>query len=212
MVWRVLSEGVVDSIANLSSAALGNDEKWVAQMKTLYEKKKTDYLKDTGKELRMTEAQFLDLVNKNIRNQATDLLFYLSLSSLFLLAKAVPPEDEDKATQNRYKYMVRIIDKVKDEVGFFYDPTSIIGLTASGIFPSLGYIDNFKKLFTNFGNEMYGMAIGDDKAVEKNQVIKYALKGFPITSQFDAIFLMFFPDLAKDLGMKAQSQARPFGK
>jgi hypothetical protein len=59
---------------------------------------------------------------------------------------------------------------------------------------------------------MYGMAIGDEKLVEKNQVIKYALKGFPITSQFDSIFLMFFPDLAKDLGMKAQSQARPFGK
>ena len=212
MVWRVLSEGVIESISNLSSAALGNDEKWVAQMKNLYEKKKTDYLKDTGKELRMTEAEFLDLVNKNIRNQATDVLFYLSLTSLFLLAKALPPDDEDKATQNRYKYMIRVIDKVKDEVGFFYDPTSIIGLTASGIFPSLGYIDNFKKLFTNFGNEMYGMAIGDEKLVDKNQVVKYALKGFPITSQFDAVFLLLFPDLAKDLGMKAQSQAKPFGR
>lgn len=212
MLWRVMSEGVLDSIANLTSAALGNDERWVEQMKKLYEKKKLDYLKDTGKELRMTEAEFLDLVNKNIRNQATDLLFYLSLVSLFMLAKALPPDDEDKATQNRYKYMVRILDKVKDEVGFFYDPTSIVGLTASGIFPSLGYIDNFKKLFVNFGNEMYGMAIGDEELVKKNQVIKYGLKGFPVTSQFDAIFLMFFPDLAKDLGMKAQSQARPFGK
>jgi len=213
MLFRVLSEeGVLKSISNLTSAVMGNDDTWVAQIKTLYDKKKSDYLKDTGKELKMTEAQFIDLVNKNIRNQATDLLFYLSLTGLFLLAKSLPPDDEDKATQNRYKYMVRVIDKVKDEVGFFYDPTSMIGLTASGIFPAVGYLDNFKKLFTNFGNEMYGMAIGDEKGVEKNQVVKYALKGFPITSQFDAIFLMFFPDLAKDLGMKAQSQARPFGK
>jgi hypothetical protein len=28
----------------------------------------------------------------------------------------------------------------------------------------------------------------------------------------DAALLMFFPDVAKDLGMKAQSEARPFGK
>ncbi len=213
MMWRVLSEeGVLKSISNLTSAVMGNDERWVEQMKTLYEKKKTDYKKDTGKELKMTEAEFLDLVNKNIRNQATDLLFYLSLTGLFLLAKALPPDDEDKATQNRYKYMVRVLDKVKDEIGFFYDPTSMIGLTASGLFPAVGYLDNFKKLFLNFSNEMYGMAIGDEERVEKNQVLKYGLKGFPVTSQFDAIFLMFFPDLAKELGMKAQSQARPFGK
>lgn len=213
MMWRVLSEeGVLKSLSNLSSAILGNDETWVEQIKKLYDKKKSDYLKDTGKELRMTEAQFIDLVNTNVRNQATDLLFYLSLTGLFLLAKSLPPEDEDKTTQNRYKYMVRVIDKVKDEIGFFYDPTSMIGLTASGLFPAIGYLDNFKKLFLNFSNEMYGMAIGDEKRVEKNQVVKYALKGFPVASQLDAVLLMFFPDLAKDLGMKAQSQARPFGK
>jgi hypothetical protein len=212
MMFRVLSEGVIDSINNLTSAVLGNDEKWVEQIKKLYEKKKADYLRDTGKVLKMSEAEFIDLVNKNVRNQMTDLMFYLSLTALFLMAKSLPPDDADKATQNKYKYMVRIIDKIKDEVGFFYDPTSMIGLTASGIFPAVAYLDNFKKLFNNFGNEMYGLAIGDEERVEKNQVIKYALKGFPVTSQFDTILLMFFPDLAKDLGMRAQAQARPFGK
>jgi hypothetical protein len=42
-------------------------------------------------------------------------------------------------------------------------------------------------------------------------VVKYALKGFPITSQFDAVFLLLFPDLAKDLGIKMQGQST-FGR
>jgi hypothetical protein len=38
------------------------------------------------------------------------------------------------------------------------------------------------------------------------------MKGLPILSQADTILLMFFPDMAKDLGMRAQSQSRPMGK
>jgi hypothetical protein len=37
------------------------------------------------------------------------------------------------------------------------------------------------------------------------------LKGFPVTYEFDLPILLFFPDLAKDLGMKAQSEAKPIG-
>jgi hypothetical protein len=59
---------------------------------------------------------------------------------------------------------------------------------------------------------MYALGVGDEELAKKNQVIKYSLKGFPIASQVDAMLLLFYPDLAKDLGMKAQSEARPFGK
>jgi len=38
------------------------------------------------------------------------------------------------------------------------------------------------------------------------------MKSFPIISQLDAPMLMFFPDMAKDLGFKAQSEARPMGQ
>jgi hypothetical protein len=60
--------------------------------------------------------------------------------------------------------------------------------------------------------EMYAISTDDDKLAEKNYVIKYGLKGLPITSQFDSIFLIFFPELAKDLGMKATTESRPTGQ
>jgi hypothetical protein len=212
-MFRLLTEDFVGSMDSLISSLGGNDQKFVDQVKTLYEKKKSDYEKDTGKTLRMTEGEFVELVSNNIRNQMTDFMFYLTLSALIIGAKAVEPDDdEDRSSKNRYKYMLRVMDKVRDEVAYFYNPTSFLTLTTSGIFPAISYLENFKKLFLNFGTEMYALGVGDEELAKKNQVIKYALKGFPIASQVDAMLLMFFPDVAKDLGMKAQSEARPFGK
>jgi hypothetical protein len=108
--------------------------------------------------------------------------------------------------------MLRVMDKIRDEVAYFYNPTSFLGLTTSGIFPAISYLENFKKLFLNFGTEMYALGVGDEELAKKTQVVKYLLKGFPIASQVDAVLLMFYPDIAKDLGMKAQSEAKPFGK
>lgn len=212
MVMRTLSLNIVESIDRLVGIAEATD-KGVAYMKELYEKKKVEYEKDTGKTLRMTEAEFIDLVRKGVKDQATDLVFYLALYALFLGIKALPPEDDDDpATKNAYRYMLRAVDKVKDEIAFFYDITSIQGLVSTGIFPSMSYLTNFKTLFLNFNKEMYAIGVGDEELEKKTSVIKYLLKGFPITSQFDSVFLIFFPDLAKDLGMKAQTESRPVGR
>ena len=212
MVMRTLSLNIFASIDKLIEMSNATD-KGVDEMRKLFEKKKDEYQKDTGKVLRMTEAEFMDLVRRNIKDQATDLVFYLILAALYLGAKAIPPEeDEDPATKNAYRYMVRAIDKVKDEVAFFYDITSIQGLVSAGIFPSMSYLTNFKTMFGNFLTEMYAIGVGDEELEKKTNVIKYLLKGFPIASQFDSVFLIFFPDLAKDLGMRAQSESRPVAR
>jgi hypothetical protein len=161
----------------------------------------------------MTEAQFIDLVRQNIQSQMTDFLFYASLTALIIGAKAmVPDDDEDAASKNRYKYMLRIIDKVRDEVAYFYDPTAIISLTSGGVFPAITYLETFKKAFINLRKEMFAIAIDDKETQDKNYVIKYFLKAAPIASQLDAFILLFYPDLAKELGMRAQSEARPIGR
>ena len=212
-MFRLLTEDFMGSVDSLISSIKGDDQKFVDQIKKLYESKRSDYEKDTGKTLNMTEGEFVELVSNNIRNQMTDFMFYLALSTLIIGAKSVEPgDDDDRATKNRYKYMLRVMDKIRDEVAYFYNPTSFLGLTTSGIFPAISYLENFKKLFVNFGTEMYALGVGDEELAKKTQVVKYALKGFPIASQVDAVLLMFYPDIAKDLGMKAQSEAKPFGK
>jgi len=213
MMFRMLSKEFLRSTDSLLSALGGNDEKFIAQIKDLYEAKRVEYEKDTGKVLEMTEAQFIDLVRQNIQSQMTDFLFYASLTALILGAKAmVPDDDEDDASKNRYKYMLRIIDKVRDEVAYFYDPTAIISLTSGGVFPAITYLETFKKAFVNLRKEMFAIAIDDKETQDDNYVIKYFLKAAPIASQLDAFILLFYPDLAKELGMRAQSEARPIGR
>jgi hypothetical protein len=102
--------------------------------------------------------------------------------------------------------MLKATDKFKDEIGYFYDPTSIAQLFGKGIFPSLGLIENYGKVLENFMVENYAIVSGDEKLEEKNYVIKYLMKSFPISSQAAGILPMFFPNVAKDLGMKMQSQ------
>jgi len=211
MIFRTITEDGIKALSRLSDAMKAND-KGVEYMKQLYEKKKKDYETETGKKLNMTESQFMDLVRHNTKAALVDAMFMLTLLGLFAGLKAIPPDDdEDEAVKNQYKFLLRATDKIKDELGYFYDPTGLAGMVSSGIFPSMSYITNFKKLLTNFMIENYGLAVGDEKLVKKNYVIKYLLKTFPFTNQVEGMLPMFYPELAKDLGIKTSTQARPVG-
>jgi hypothetical protein len=212
MVFRVISDDVLRSLTNLTNSLQGND-KGVEYMRQLFEKKKADYEAETGKTLEMTEAEFMDLVRKNIKAQLIDALFMIGLFSLFLGLKALAPDDdEDENVKNAHKFMLRAADKIRDELWFFYDPTSFTSLVSTGIFPSMGYINNFKTLVTNFRKETYGIAIGDDETVEKTYVIKYLMKSFPVTNQATQILPIFYPEMAKDLGLRVSTEARAGAK
>jgi hypothetical protein len=208
-VYRIISEDVLGSISNLVNSLKAND-KGVDFMRKLYEKKKADYETDTGKTLDMTESQFMDLVRKNIKAQMVDVVFLLTLLALYAGLKANAPDDEeDEVVKNQYKFLLRAADKVKDELLYFYNPTSITSLVSSGVFPSISYLTNFSKVLKNFMTENYAIAIGDEELEKKNYVIKYLMKSFPVSNQAAGMLPMFYPELAKDLGIKAQSQARP---
>jgi len=206
MLFRVVGQDFFRSLDSLKSSIGGNDEKWVQQMKDLYQAKKAEYEQDTNKELEMTEAEFIDLVTQNIKNQLLDVLIFTALIMLLLGLKGAMPDDkEDPIVRNQYKFMLKAMDKFTDEIGYFYDPTSITKLVSQGIFPATGLIDNIRKGFGNFLKENYALATGDEEMAEKNYVIKYWMRTFPITSQAASYMPMFLPDLAKDLGIKMQS-------
>lgn len=205
MVYRIISEDLLGSLNNLYSSLVAN-EKGVDFIRQLYEKKKADYEKDTGKTLEMTEDQFIDLVRQNLRGQILDVIFLTSLFIFITALKAnMPDDDEDAATKSQYRFVVKMADKFRDELLYFYDPTSISSLFSSGIFPALGLVDNFRKGVTNFFKENWALATGDEETVKDTKVIKYWLKTFPFTNQVAGYLPMFYPELAKELGLRIQS-------
>lgn len=206
MLFRIISDDVFKSLGRLKDSLVAND-KGVEYMRELYEKKKADYENDTGKELEMTESQFIDLVRQNVRNQLLDAMFFATLLAITAGLKALPPDkDEDEVVKNQYKFLLKATDKFKDEIGYFYNPTSLTQLVSTGIFPSIGLIENFTTGLKNFMIENYALATGNEALEDKNYVIKYWMRTFPITNQAAGLLPMFYPNIAKDLGIKMQSQ------
>ena len=205
MIFRIMSQDLLGGLGTLYNSMAAN-EKGVAFMRELFEKKRADYEKDTGKVLDMTEAEFLDLVRANIRNQVYDVIFLVTMFMLVASLKGnMPDDDEDPAIKAQYRFIVKAADKFKDELSYFYDPTSAVNLVSQGVFPAMGLVQNFTKGLKNFFVENWALATGDEETVKDTKVIKYWLKTFPFTNQMAGYLPMFYPDLAKDLGLKVQS-------
>jgi hypothetical protein len=206
-VYSVMAKDLLGSLGNLKNTLTGN-EKGVNFMREMWEKKKEEYERETGKTLNMTESEFMDLVRRNVKNQLIDTMFFLTMIGLVLALKAnAPDKDEDPLVKNQYKFVMKAADKLRDELAYFYNPANLLQLVSGGIFPSIGIITNFTKLFGNFMEEMFGLVLQNDEWVESAKPIKYLMRQFPVSNQLAQYMPMFVPDLAKDLGIKMHSQS-----
>jgi hypothetical protein len=203
MIFRIIKEDLIGMLGNLHGSLVAN-QKGVEFMRELYEKKKAEYEKDTGKELEMTEAQFIDLVRGNIKSQITDVIFYVSLLILVAGIKELPDDEEDPAVKNQYRFLVKMADKFKDEISYFYDPSALLKTVSGNVFPAISLVENFRKGVVNFFVENWALMEGDEETVEDTYVIKYWMRTFPFTNQIVGYLPMFYPEAAKDLGIKMQ--------
>lgn len=210
MVFKVLTDefSITNPVSGLGKlySSLRGTESGIEYLRQLYEKKKNEYESDTGKTLEMTETEFMDLVRQNIKSQMVDVIFLATVFALVAALKANEPDDDESPfVKNRYKFYMKAADKFKGELMYFYDPTSGLDLISQGFFPSSSLITNFARLIGNFRKEMFALGTGDEELADKTYVIKYLLKTFPFTNQMVGYLPMFYPELAKDLGIKVQS-------
>jgi hypothetical protein len=203
MVFRIIKDDLFGMINNLRGTLIAN-ERGVKLIRELYEKKKDEYKRDTGKDLDMTEAQFIDLVRGNVKSQMVDLIFYATLLVLVAGIKNLPDDEEDPRVKNQYRFLVKMVDKFKDEISYFYDPTALLNTVSGNVFPAISLLNNFKKGLTNFFVENWALMEGDQETVEDTYVIKYWMRTFPFTNQIVGYLPMFYPEAAKDLGIKMQ--------
>jgi hypothetical protein len=207
MIFGMLTTDIMKSIKSTKAAIGGNNDVWLAQVRDLYEKKRDEYKEKTNKDLDMTEDEFISLVNQNIKNQVTDLVILLSLATLLAGLKAAAPDDDEEAlVKNQWKFYVKATDKLKDELMYFYDPTTPFDLLGKGIVPSLGLLENYIKFTKEFALENFGIIVGDEEMQDDASPIKYLMKSFPVSNQAAGYLPMFYPDLAKDLDIRMQGQ------
>jgi len=205
MVGKLLFQNGLNSVSRLISMTKGTD-KGIQLLDKLWEQKQKEYKERTGKDLKMDKERFFDLVRANIKTEAKELLALTSLIGMFIAAKALSKEEEDKYTKGYWNYALRILDRTKEEINFFYNPIALQGMLNGSIFPALGVLTDFTRFAENFLREGLGYVIQDKKIIDSAHPAKYFFKSFPVSREMLKYFAIFEPDVAKSMGVEFNAQ------
>jgi hypothetical protein len=192
--------GIIQGFKDLLDMKAMNNRGLVL-LQDYYEAIKKEYKARTNKDLTMTPEQFYEMTRQAIIMQIKDTM---ALTSLFLMyfgySKGLPPDDEDSLhSKNVYRTVSRVLDKLHDELSFYYNPFSAQSILNTGIMPSLNVLTDGINTFDTWRKEIFG----DEETREKTHGWKTTLKNFPLFYQGTQFFLpLIDPETAKDLGIK----------
>lgn len=104
---------------------------------------------------------------------------------------------------------MKTINKVSDEISFYYNPLSFEGVTKGNIFPSITLVNKSIKALLDIEKETRGRLLGDEELMEKAHPGKRILDLIPGPSQFQQEILpLIDPELAKEWGIRVTAEAR----
>jgi len=203
--WIVLCNWNVNKLRDIY---LGTDA-GLALLDELLESKQADYLKKTGQTLDITREEFHDLMRKQISDQFKELGVLFSTLSILLAAKIAAPDDDDEVEKNNYKFILKMINKVTDEISFYYDPRSADAMSKGSLLPALGLLSKIEKIAVSLSKLSVGYINDDEKMMDSAHVTKYFFNIVPGAAQFNSEILPYLnPELAKQMGIRVSAQSR----
>jgi len=205
-VWAHLGLANIGKMRHI----LAGDEEGIRIMNEILEEKRLAYKEKTGQDLEITDEEFYDLMRKELSMEIRELGLLFSVMAVLIAAKlAIPPEDEDPATANKYKFYLKLVSKVKDELSFYYNPLSFESVTKGSVLPALGILVRAEKAIVDLERETRGQITGDEALMEKAHPVKRFLDIIPGPSQFQQEILPIIdPELAKEMGIRVTAEAR----
>ena len=189
---------------------LAGDEEGLRILDEILEEKRRTYKEKTGQELEITDEEFYDLMRGELSRATKELGLLFATMALVIAAKAaIPPEDEDPITANKYKFYIKLMTKIEDELAFYYSPLSFESITKGSIFPALGIATKASKAIKDLGREVQGTITGDEQLTEKAHPVRRFLDLIPGPSQFQQEILpLIDPELAKEMGIRVTAEPR----
>jgi hypothetical protein len=197
------------NISKMVQIANGSEE-GLALLDELLESKKQDYFQKTGQELDISKEEFYDLIRGQINNQMKEFGVLFGVLAMMLAAKAAePPEDATALEKNRYKFWAKAINKISDEISFYYNPASADSITRGSLIPALSLGNKMFTFGEAFSKEVAGYVIDDPEMVDKAYPVKYFLNMVPAGAQFQTEILPYIdPELAKEMGIRVTTESR----
>ena len=207
--FKTLSQIGFTNIKGMIDIMSGTDE-GIKLLNDMLQDKRDEYYRKTGQQLEITEEEFYDLMRTQLDNQKKELLLLLGVISIMVASKAAqPPEDATDEEKNRYKWYTKLVNKVSDEITFYYNPLSFESMTKGSVIPSLGLMSRAFQVFYYTSKEMYGEAIDDETIIDKTHPTKYFFNMIPVIAQIQNELLPYlYPELAKAQGVKVSGESR----
>lgn len=206
MLFNALKHGILTGATASLKTLVGSNDGLVEIARRVYQQKKAQVMA-TGEVFNMSEADFIDMYVKGIRTQLKEVGIMLGMVGTLMFAKAEVPDDDDR-TKGFFKWLVRMIDKLTDELSFFMNPLSFTAIANGSVFPSVQVLTDIVVLMRNLSFEGYYVAIGDEKAAENNKVLKYLYKTFPVSKELLMYTAIFNEEIAKEYGISITTNAR----
>ncbi len=203
-----LRRGALDVISTL-----GNKNQGVIEIaKQMYQQKKLQIEEEQGiGSFTITEADFIDAYIRGIRSSLKELGLWLALAGIMIASQVALTDDDDKPINGAAKGWLRYLDRVSNELSFFYNPASYIELANGNIFPAIGIANDVLNLTGATGSELWYWFTGDEEAQKDNKVAKYVFKALPITKEITSYVALFNDDIAKELGIRINTEQRRRG-
>lgn len=192
------------------SKAVFSDEAMIERAKKVYQQKIQEakvigkYNKDTF----ISQGEFVDQFLKGVDSTFAEMRTIILMMSLLFIGLAAPDDDDDSQTK-AYKALIRKqVDKLSDEVGFFYSPKSFIDIAGGGP-PIVSLVrdtwnlgSDVLKQFFGFSFEQLGWDEKGIKMQEQAKPIKRSFKVFPVLKEILTYLPAMDEELAKEWGVR----------
>lgn len=210
MMWSSLSSNYLTSLAKLipfigkGVSKFEGQELLINAAKKEY-LKKIEYLKSKGlynSKNFPKEAEFIKSYIEGVNATFTEMRIASILIFLLMSTIMAPDDDDDDETKNGKRKFIRLIDKMADELSFFYNFNSFLDIMGSKPLPVFSFISDSQKLITSFGQEFAGLIFQNDEWVESAKPAKMFFKMFPISKEIIGYIPIIDPELGKEMGIE----------
>lgn len=148
------------------------------------------------------EAEFvksyIDGVNSTFAEMRTFALLFLLLASAIM----APDDDDDDETKNAKRKTMRLVDKMSDELSFFYNANSFLDIMGSKPLPVISMITDLEKLTVNILQEFGGVVLQNEEWIDSAKPSKTFFKMFPISKEIIGYIPIIDPELGKEMGIE----------